>query len=227
MHTGGKLCLYTNPSKQFSSMNGFLRFSIVVSGSWPISIPDHRRWKWPRRVSDHYKKTAAQCDKLDRFVARHRRFYSRSGLPTSRDVANGGRCVGATKRNVVSVRRVSSEPQPADGWSLCLHHQTIKVLYSTDHQEGRPVDCCRVAGFLCAAPATLPHLWKKRSSGFTDIIRIFRYRRVSYFASARFTIFGRTYFRDRSTPRATNENTNEAGAFQSTGGARLRNVFAQ
>ena len=37
------------------------------------------------------------------------------------------------------------------------------------------------------------------------IIRIFRYRRVRDFANARFTVFDRTHFRDRSTPRATNE----------------------
>ena len=132
-----------------------------------------------------------------------------------------------TQRTVVYARRFSSEPQPANGWSLCLHHQTIKVLYSTDHQEGRSVDCCRVAGFLCAAPATVPHLFKERSSGFTCSIRIFRYHRVRDFANARFTVFGRTYFHDRSTPRATNERSNETGAFQSTGWARLRNVFAQ
>ena len=96
-----------------------------------------------------------------------------------------------------------------------LRYSTL--LYSTDHQEGRSVDCCRVAGFLCAAPATVPHLFTERSSGFTCSIRIYRYHRVRDFANARFTVFGRTYFHDRSTPRATNERSNEAVAFQSTG----------
>ena len=210
----------------FVFTNGVLLESVVVCRSRRSSLPGHRCWEWPGRVSDNYEKTTAQCGKLDRFVARLRRSFPWSRHPSRIHIA-GGEVGGETQRTVVSGRCFSSEPQPANGWSLRLHHQTIKVLYSTDHQEGRSVDCCRVAGFLCSAPATIPHRCWKRSSWFTKRIRFFRYRGVRDFADARFTVFGRTYFRDRPTPRATNENTNEAGAFQCTGWSRLRNVFAQ
>ena len=132
--------LYYNFNKAgccfFFCTNGVLLTSIMVSGSWPISILGHRSWKWPRSVSDNHKKTTAQRNKLDRFVARHRRLFSWNGLPPSSDIAEGP-LVGETQHRVLSDRRFRSEPQPANGGSLCLHHQTIKVLYTDDHQEGR------------------------------------------------------------------------------------------
>ena len=71
-------------------------------------------WEWPRRVSDNYENTTAQCDKLDRFVALYRRFLSWSRLPPWKNIADRD-VAGGLLRTVISDRRVSSEPQPVDG----------------------------------------------------------------------------------------------------------------